>query len=118
MLNKKFVKEVIVWKNDQEGNPILDAGSNKEKDYSLGMFTFRVPTYKDQAHMGVARAKLREGAKAEDLDPITLLLIEFQVRFPHLVEDAPKDFDWDNIKYEDLVAISNAFNEGIDGLLA
>jgi|SRR5579872_5233229 len=117
MLSKQFTKEVIIFKYLEDGTVKTSEDGTKEQDHSLGSFVFRRPTIKDQTHIGIERAKARKGLKTDDLDPITLMLIEFQARFPYLVVEAPQDFDWENIKYDDIVAISNAFNDGMDELV-
>lgn len=118
MLNKKFIKEVVIYRTNESGETILDSEQKPIIDRTLGIFTFRRPTLRDQVSISVERSKQLRNVKSEELDPITKILVEFNSRFPLLVEDCPKDFDWDNLELVEVLAILDSFNTGIEELFS
>lgn len=105
---------VYVYRLDDDGEIAKDEKGQPVVEREIGSFVFRRPTLKDEMEIGIERLRMLKGVKPEELDRITGMLVEFNVRFPRLVEQGPENFDWNLYHVEDVIAISRAYAEGLD----
>lgn len=102
------------------GQPVKDADGNPIFEREIGTFVFRVPTVHDNLQMAVKRrAFLAPIGNPEAIagDHYLLLMSEAHATIPHMVKEAPAEWDWKKI-YNDMtiVEIYNAYNEGLAAL--
>jgi len=112
-MSPKFTKLVCVYKLDDNGNIVQENGE-PVVIREIGSFVFKRPSIRDEMEIGIERSRLLKGLKPEDVDRVTGMLLEFNVRFPRLVDKAPDAFDWNLYNIDDVIAISRAYAEGLE----
>lgn len=112
-MQPKFSKHVYVYQLDEKGENVMQNGEPVIVR-EIGSFVFKRPTIRDEMEIGIERLRLLKGLNPEEVDRVTGMLLEFNVRFPRLVDKAPDGFDWNIYSIEDVIAISRAYAEGLD----
>jgi hypothetical protein len=100
-----------LYKTDKDGNFVMK-GDRKVEEKILGLFTFRTtPSIRDNIQIDVARARLLEGMRRDQVEPDTYMTTDILARLSLMCEKAPDGWDWNARSVAEVYAVWVAFGE-------
>jgi hypothetical protein len=112
-----FTRSVSVPKRDgATGEVMLDADKKPVVGESLGTFTFKCPTLREEIMISTRFAELTGGQKIDNMSVRALDIATILAELPIVVSTVPDKWVWADLEGDDdfyrLVAIWNAYQDG------
>jgi len=101
----------VLYKTNTDGKFEM-VGDRKVEEKILGLFTFRTePTVRDTIQIDVARARLLEGMRRDQVEPDTFMTADILARLPLMCEKSPPGWDWSARSVAEVYAVWIAFGD-------
>lgn len=112
---KTFTKTVAIPKRNTDGTLLTENGTPEGTplvEREVGVFTFRVPTFREQTDIDVRTWKHFSQLNLQSIPTHVFTRVMACSCFPYQVEDSPKAWDWERMTLEEAEAIYAAYVEG------